>query len=408
MVNVLGNYVATIYANQILTILTKRLGLASRVTRAFDLDRIVERGDTIKIRRPMKIPATAMPASTTALTPDNITLNMNRWYGNTISVTDKELAQAASNLIPSHLPSLAYGIADAIDIDLASLIPTVAHSFYAAGSTVAVGDVTGVQKKLIDLQCDTQDLQNMFFMIGGQENKDLLDLAAYSQWQGGGPTAAATQTSSEIGQRYGFNFFVNQNRPVLGTATAASGYADISDFAGATVTSIVAKGAVSMPVTALGTAEVYRKGTIIKMTSGADIGSEYALTADATMSSGAGTFAINPGARNAIAISDTFSIGKTQGETTPNQDNKAAINQNVGFNRGWAALSMGLLPNYSEWPGMNAVQVSSIQDPVSGLSVRVRIGYDFANASPLVGCDALWGFCELNPEMACRLEIPAL
>jgi len=393
MTNTLGNYVATIYANQVLNFLTQRLGLANRVHRGFDLSRTVDRGDTIKIRRPQIVPATAMPASATALVPDNVTINMNRWFGNTIEVTDKEYSQAAEGLIPEHLPSLAYGVAKAIDSDLVSLITTVPHVYTAAAATVAVADVLGVQRKLIDLACDTEDTANMFGMVGAQENADLLALGNFSGWNAGGPAQQTTLMSGAIGQRYGFNFHVNQQR---GTVA----YADVTDFAG-TITEPAAKGATSITVGGLGTSEVYNKGTLIKF----DVsGHEYAITADATMSSGAAVVAINPPIRVAELDNAAITVGKTQGESTPNQDN-VTRNANVFYHREWAALAMGRLPDYAAFADMKAAQIASVQEPVTGLSVRTRIGYDFANAKVLVGCDALWGFAELNGDMACRLEI---
>lgn len=402
MANTPGYAVALKYANESLRFLKKRLGLGNRVFRGYDINSTYDQGDTLRIRRPMTFTATAAPATATALVPDNIALALSNWFEVKFEVTDKEYAQAFAGYVPSHMETAAYAVADKIDQTIAALAVTVPHSFgepLSTGTVSTVAGVLAVQRKLFDNLCPIVDIPNMHFMIGGQEQADLLALAAFSGYNVGGDPSVSTQRTGEIGLRYGFNFFANQNR----TSTA---YANVSDFAGAT-TAIVAKGATSMPVGSLGAAEVYKKGSIIKMTSGTDIGSEYAVTADVTMSGGAGTFVINPPARNAMGSGDTFSISTTQGEATPTQDN-VTRNQNLAFHRDWAALAMARLPDFSDQsnPGLGA-SIASVQDPVTGLALRARTFYVGDSSKMVCALDALWGVAELNPEMACRYEITA-
>ena len=398
MANTPGYFVALKYANEALRYTTKRLGLGMRVFRGFDINSNFDQGDTLRIRRPMKFTATSAPATATALVPDNISIALSNWYEVKFEVTDKEYAQAAAGYVPAHMETAAYAVADKIDSTIAALSKTVAHSWgeAVASTTATVAGVLGVQRKLFDNQCPIQEMQNMHFMIGGQEQADLLALAAFSGYNVGGDPSVATQATGQIGQRYGFNFFANQNR-------TTNAYASISDFAG-TITEPAAVGATSITVGGLGTSEVYAVGTIIKFTTS---GQEYAITAEATMSGGAAVVSINPAIRVAEADNAAITIATTQGEATPTQDN-VTRNQNLAFHRDWAALAMAKLPDFSEQsnPGLGA-SIATVQDPVTGLALRARTFYVGDSSKMVCALDALWGVAELNPEMACRYEVTA-
>lgn len=403
MVQVLGNYVATIYAQQALTYLRKRLGMAARVYRGFDVNNTFERFDSIKIRRPMLFGAAENEPSTVVdLVPDNLTLLMNKWMGKRFAVTDKEYAQAAEGLVPQHLETAVYSVADAIDQSLIALVPTVPHSFMEAGATVSVAGIAGTARKLFDNLAPVADEANMHFMIGGQERADLTSLAAFSQWQGAGPTGEETQLSGQIDRRYGFGFFATQNR-----GTVAYNDITVTDLAGAINNGAgYAKGTTTIVVDGLVSAsDTYVAGTILKITSGDDTGSEYALTAAAVNTTGTSTFLINPGLRHAVLDNATFILGN--GTASASLQDAATKNQNLAFHRDWAALAMGRLPDYGGFDNKLGAEIGTAYDEEAKVSVRTKLFLDNTNSKLVCLVDALWGVLELNPEMACRYEITA-
>lgn len=397
MTNTLGAYNPTFYAAEGLIWLRKALGLATRVNMGFDADRrTFGKGDTITIRRPGLFTAQAAPSTAQDINTESVSVPLTGWWEVKYPLSDKEYAYTQERIITEHIQPAAYAIADKIDQDLASLAVTVPHAFIepTAGTAATIAGILGTQQKMFDNKVPMNNPNMMHLMVGGKEQADLLALSAFAQWQGAGNVGAQTQQTGVLGQRYGFNIFANQNRPTVA-------YADITDFAGEiNNASGYAKGSTSIAVDALGTVEVYKKGTIIKITLGTDLGSEYALTADATMSSGGATITINPPLRNAVVDNDTFSIVAGQDLTS-----SALNNVNLAFHKDWATLAFARLPDFTNFPNQLGISCASIQDPVTGLALRYRVFYEGQNSKLFAAVDALWGFKELNADLACRYEI---
>ena len=392
MANVLGNYNPTFFANEALIVLYKALGLATRVHLGYDEERrTFNKGDTINIRGPGKFAAASAPGAIQDIKSRSVSIQLTNHQEVRFELTDKHMAYTGDRIIREHIAPAAFALADKIDQDLATLVTTVPHSYLEPTPFTAatIAGILQTRKKLFDLGVPMKDASQMSFMVGGKEEADLLALAAFSQQQGAGDTGVATQISGLLGPKYGFQFFANQNR---GTVA----YADISDFAG-TITEPAAVGDTSITVGGLGAAEVYKKGTIIKF----DVsGLEYAITADATMSSGAAVVSINPPIRVAEADNAAITIQAGMDLTQ-----SALNNNNVAFHRNWAALAFARLPDYGEFANRLGQDITSVQDPVTGLSVRAKIFGDGTNSKIVVVLDALYGFKELDADLACRYEV---
>lgn len=391
MANVLGAYNPTFYANEALIWVTKALGLAARVYMGFDEERrTFNKGDTITIRRPATFTAQSAPSAAQAVSTGSVSIALTSHQEVKFEIPDKEFAYTGERIVQDHIMPAAYALADKIDQDLASLIQTVPHSFIepTAGTATAatIAGILAVGRKQFDQKVPTYDLPNMHYMVGGSEKADLLALAAFSQHQGAGDLGVATQLTGNIGQRYGYNFFANQNRPTWA-------YADITDTAG-TITEPAAKGDTSITVGGLGASEVYNKGTIIKF----DVsGYEYAITSTATMTGGAAVVSINPPIRAAEADNAAITIQSGMDNFT--------TNGNVAFHRNWAALAFAKLPEYEQFKSGMGADIRSIQDPITGLAVRARFFYDGNNSKMLAALDTLYGFKELDGDLACRHEM---
>ena len=389
MANTLGAYNPDFYAQEAMIWLRKALGIAPRIYQGYDEERrTFGRGETIKIRRPAKFTALAAPSTAQDMATETVTMTLDQYWEVKYALTDKEHAFTQDRIIQEHIMPAAYAIADKIDSTVCALISTVPHAYIepSAGTAATIAGILGTQRKMFDNQVPMNNPGMMHFMVGGKENADLLALEAFSQNQGAGATGVATQISGILGPRYGFNFFANQNRPTIA-------YADITDFAG-TITEPAAKGDTSITVGGLGAAEVYNKGTIIKF----DVsGHEYAITATATMSSGAAVVAINPPIRVAEADNAAITIQAQQ----DNRTDSAAI----AFHRDWAAIAFGRLPDFTQYPNQLGIAASSIQDPTTGLSLRYRVFADGNNSKMYAAVDALWSVKELNGDLACRYEL---
>lgn len=400
--NTLDAYSPQLYANKALDILKNRFGLASRINRQYDDERrSFERGDVVTVRRPSVFTAQSAPSSAQNLATGKIQITLDGWQEVKIELPDKEKAFTGERIIREHIEPMATALSTKVETDLNTMALLVPHAYVepSAATAATVAGILGTWRKLFDNKCPTVDEANMFFELGGKEWADLAQLTAFAQFQGAGQLGVNTQVTGQLGTRYGFQFFPTQLRPTVA-------YADITDFAGAT-SAIVAKDATSMPVTGLGTVEVYKKGSIIKMTSGTDLGSEYSVTADVTMVAGAGTFVVSPATRNAMGSGDTFSIGNTQGEANGNQDLtvSALNNVNLAFHRNFAAAVFAPLPDYAEYANRLGADIATVTDPDSGITLRARVYYVGGSSKMECALDILYGYKMLQPEYACRYEI---
>jgi hypothetical protein len=403
MTATLGYYNPVFYANEALIWLRKNLGMAGRVHRGYDAERrAFDRGEFVNIKRPGTFVVNDAPSTAQDVVTDSVQVQLAYWREVKFKLTDKELAFSEKQIIENHIGPATYKLIDDIDQKLAGLVVNVPHSFCepAAASASTVAGILAVWKQMFNNNCPVRDEAMMHFMIGGQEYADLAALSAFSQWQGAGPAALGIPgQTNQLGRRYGFEFFANQNR-----TTAA--YADITDFAGAGPTA--AKGATSIAVTGLGTTESIKKGSILKFTSGTESGNQYATTTDVTLSGGGGTLIINPGLRVGCTSGDTFAINDlaalVQGAAGTGALDNVTNNLNVAFHRDWAAVVMARLPDYGQFANRLGMQVASVQDD-DGLAIRSRI-YAVPNSSEIhVALDVLYGVKELNPELACRYEV---
>lgn len=385
--NTLGVYNPTFYAAEALIELRKALGLAGRVHRGFDEERrTFGLGDTISIRKPSSFTAQSAPSSAQNVTTKTVSITLSSWKEVKFELTDKELAYTGERIIRDHISPAAYALADDIDQALTALIPTVPHAYIepSAATAATVAGIVNTRKKLVDLKVPVYDESNMHFMLGAKEEADLLQLSAFTQWQGAGAAGVESQMRGYLGKRYGLNLFTNQNR---GTVA----YANTTDVAG-TITEPAAVGDTSITIGGFGSTDTLKKGTIIKFDTS---GYEYAVSADITLSSGAGVVSINPAIR--VAEADNAAI---TGQA--DQDNVTS-NLNLAFHRNWAALAFAKLPDTV--PANLGAQVASIQDPVTGLAVRSRMFYIGDSSKVVVALDVLYGVKELDADLACRYQI---
>jgi hypothetical protein len=376
MSNVLGPYDEVFYAAEALIWLTKQLGIGSRVYRALD-STPNQIGSTITVRRPTTFTATSMPASASDLVPDSVSVTLSNWKGVVFALTDKELAYSRQRLIDEHIGPAANAVADAIDTSLWALYTHIPWTV-AATSDLAVNDIVDVRKQLAVNKVPMND-GRLHLGLSPTLEAEALQLSAFSQSQGAGAMAEATQRTGSLGMKFGFEVFMSQNTPTHTHGTCA-------DFTGALVGDH-AKGATTVifdAVTAAGDAAAGDYFVIAGDTQ------RYAITAAAVATGGGEiTVYIDPPLK-AAALDNAVVTGTLA----------ASTEQSMGFHRDAFALAMGVLPETGNQLG---ARIANVQDAASGLAIRSRLWYDGTNAKVYCGLDALWGVACLNPNLACRL-----
>ena len=386
MANILGAYDPIFYASEALLWLQKALGLANRVHRGYDKSP-QQRGSTIQIRRPSTFLATAVDTTTggttQSLETEYVDVKLDGWYEVKYRLSDAELSYTGQQVIEEHVMPAAYAIADKIDQDLAALFVNVPWATDISG-TPAVSDITAARQTLFDNLAPLSNEARNHIMIDGATEAGFLNLEAFTQYQGSGDMGTASQMGGQLGQRYGFNIFSNQNTPshTTGAMTDTDG----------TLSGAGSKGDTTITVADLGATDTVTAGDHFVIAGNTQ---RYVATAPATAATGTITnLPIYP-----ALVQD---YPDTSAVTFDVPASAAVQSQNLAFVRDWAALAMAPLPDVSA--ATNAVSMSTVQDPVTGLSVRASMGYDIDRKSMIVSLDALWGVQILNDKLCCRMR----
>lgn len=391
MANVLSAYNPTFFAQEGLVALHKALGMAGRVYRGHDdSQNSREYGDTITMRVPGSFVAQDAPSAAQDVNASSISMQLNIWKEVKFSLTDKELAFSQQRIINEHVVPAAYALADKIDQMVVAQWANVPYQT-AWTNTATVADITtGFRAKMFGNKVDFSNPAKLHCMLDGTIEGELLALQAFAQAQGSGQAGVETQLRGHIGQRYGFNFFANQNAPTITSPT-------IADVTGANVGGS-AIGATTMNVSGLSIAAALKAGDIMAVTGHTQ---QYTLAADAT-ADGAGaatvTFYGSPfvqgGGLEAAVLAAavvTFTLTAGSGGTK---------NLSLAFHEGAFALGVAKLPDFMDGQG---IRVSSILDEDTNLSLRARTWADGNNSKFYVSLDILCGIKTLDGNKACRI-----
>lgn len=380
MANTLGVYNPIFYANEALIQLEKALGMAGRVHRGFEEERnSFSRGETINIRRPSTFTAQDAPSTAQDVETDTVALTLSHWKEVKFKLTDKELAFTGDRIINDHIRPAAYALADDIDQKLVGLYSDIPW-YYGLNATPGsvVTDITGVRQVQFDNAVPMQS--NMHYMVDGAMEGGLLANSAFAQWQGAGQAGVDTQMRGALGERYGYEFFANQNTPSHTKGTCST-------------TSLLVNGAVSAGVTAIALDAATVTGTLVAGDSFVIAGNtqRYAVTATATASGNAfSSVSFTP-----ALVADAADNAAV---TVHLQDTDA---ENLAFHRNAFALALAPLPEHGRELG---AQVTTVQDPVTGLSIRARVYYVGDSSEVHVALDVLYGIKTLDPNLACRAQ----
>lgn len=387
MSNLLANYDPQFYASEALISLHKALGLANTVYRGYDSSP-QQKGSVINISGPAKFSATDVNPATGGTTADlkarSASITLDKWQEVKFGLNDKELTFTKEQIISDHIAPAAYAIANAIDSDLATLIRNVGPFANWTSAGVKTADILGARKILFDNKAPVNETNNMFFMLDSAKEAALLGLTEFTQYQGSGNVGVASQVNGYIGQRFGFNFFANQNTPALTSGTA-------TDLAGA-VDGATSAGVNSIKFKALTAEDTFKAGDTFTIAGDLQV---YAITKDVTLASATttGTFEISPALQKDATDGAVITIALPAGSGSTK-------NQTFAYHKNCIALAMSPLSTAADGMG---VKMGIATDPVTGLSLRSRLFYDGDKSTLKVAIDALWGKTVLDPNLGCRV-----
>jgi hypothetical protein len=379
MANTLGYYDPLFYAQEALIHLEKALGMAARVHRGYDEERrSFNKGEYINIRKPSKFTVQNAPGTAEDLAVESVQLQLAHWREVKFALTDKELAFTTEKIIEDHIRPAAYALADDIDQKLVALYKDIPWYYdLAANGSTEVGDITGVRKVQFQNAVPLQDIGNVHYMVDGNLEKGLLDLAAFTQQQGAGDQGVQSQRRGSLGTKYGYEIFANQNVPLHQAGTFSCAAPKLKGAHSKGATSVTIDHSSSLTGTLLAGDSLVLAGNTQR----------YSVTADASASSNEITVSITP------ALIADYTDNAT---ATVRADTHRA---NLAFHRNAFALAMAPL---SEIGNELGARIASITDPITGLSLRSRLYYIGNSSVVHVALDALYGIKTLDPNLACR------
>lgn len=373
MPNTLSVYDPLFYAQEALIQLEKALGMAGRVHRGYDKSP-QQKGSVISISKPSTFTALAAPTTAQDLTAGEVQITLDQWYEVKFKLTDKEMTFTTEKIVNDHIRPAAYAIADKIDQQLCALYKDIPW-YNVNSSPVAVADFTA-NRRILNTNAAPTDMRHM--MLSPTQEEEALNLSAFTQWQGAGQAGADAQMRGSLGMKYGYEVFMNQN-----VQTHTQGVS--ADATGA-LTAAGTKGDTAISFDSVTSGGTFKAGDSFTIAGNSQ---RYVFTADFTATGGAKTDApIFPALVQDYDNLAVVTINLVGGE------------QGLGFHRNAFALAMAPLSEMGDGRG---AQISTVVDPITGLSLRARIFYVGDSSTNYVSIDALWGVKTLDPNLACRL-----
>jgi hypothetical protein len=118
----------------------------------------------------------------------------------------------------------------------------------------------------------------------------------------------------------------------------------------------------------------------------------YSVTADVTLTGGAGTVSVWP-----KLVQDYSSGDVVTAEDDSTTVHAGSYYSNILFHRNAFAVAFAPLPEIGDGAG---AKMAVVTDPQTNLSIRSRLAYDDANAKVVVTYDLLYGVLCLDPNLA--------
>jgi hypothetical protein len=393
MSNTLGGYDLTIFMQEALIRLHRRLGIASRIHRGYDPSP-QRRGSTIVI--PVRGEFVVMDAPSTAQDIDaaEAKIKLDQWKEVKFALPDNQGQYTEDRIIEDHIEPAAFALAAYIDAQLAGLYKRVPW-FKNQGSDV-IDDIVDLREKLADQGVPLND-GRLHLAVDHRNEANLLktDVFRSAQIVGGTDNQDALM-NGQLGRRFGFEIFANgvMQSHASGTVVSAG-----TDSAGA-LNGAAAKGAEAVNIDGLSGAETLKEGDSFVIAGNTQ---RYVVTTGKVLAGGAangvGVFPalVQDYADNAVV---TFENATTAGSHAD------AYSANLGFHRDFAALAMAPLQDQmgSAQARREGKQVEVINDPETNISLRGRMWYDADNSRTVVALDILFGVAVLNPNMAAVLR----
>lgn len=320
-----------------------------------------------------------VPPSTQDSTPTYASITLDQWKEAPFYLTDKDMKDAMSGVIPMQASEAVASLADTVDSYIFNLYKSIYSYGGTAGTTpfATAGTTYDANQARKRLNKQKAPLDNRRFILDPDAEAAASELRAFQDVSfSGDPT---TITTGMIKNKLGFDWYMDQNIPTHTAGSITTGLAAKASTAQAAgVSSIVATTAASTGACAL------VEGDIIEI---AGDSQTYVVTSAATQASAAADVTVN--------ISPALQVSLSGGEAITV---KASHVVNLAFHRDCFAFATRPLEDTAR--GFGNIVMSEV-DPVSGLSLRLEVTREHKRTR--FSYDILYGAACVRPELGTRI-----
>jgi len=357
-------------------------------------------GDTIDvaiasaIARRVVTPAVTQGANQNSA-PTKVQIALDQWYESTFNLTDKEMEECDSeaSYIPLQVSAAIKSLANGIDDHIMANYTGVWSHSGVPGTTPFASNVNEFRDARKRLNQELADAGDRKVVLDADAEANALNLSIFHEAQKRGDQGGII--SGEIGEKFGSQWFLDQNVPThtAGTwAITGTGYNEVLATVAAGVSTIIIQG--NSSTTTNGGSLVV--GDVFRISGRSDY--QYVVKTAGSVAVGAqATLSVNfsPPLR-AIALAAAtveFESASGAGGDGPTDHTVSMLFQRQ-------ALGFASRPLARSQKGLGSV-FQSVVDPISKVALRLEVNRQYKQTT--WAFDVLYGSQLIRPELACRI-----
>jgi len=314
----------------------------------------------------------ATPATNSQITTTSATITMSSWKEAPFHLTDKEIAEAMTGIIPMQASEAIKALGNQIDTDIMGLYTGIYGFAGSSGVTPfgsSVAEATEARKILNNQLCPLQDRR---FVIDPDAEANALGLRAFQDMSFSGTNEGIAD--GLIRRKLGFDWFMDQNVPdhTCGTRTATN----------TTTNATAAVGDLTIAVTA-------GSGNTIAGDVFTVAGDTQTYVCSSVTNTAGGTITFTPAAKVAWATSAAITFKGTA---------STAYAQNLAFHRDAIAFATRPLVDIAD--GLGNIITAAV-DPISKIALRLEVSREHKRTR--FSYDILYGMALVRADLATRI-----
>ncbi len=378
--NVLTNYIVPLLALGLKS-LRERSVLPQLVNSAYDAAPGAK-FSTVLINIPSAVTAVdVVPGhvapDTQALSPQQISLQVDRWKEAAFTLTDADLMKVDHGIIPQAADEAIKALAEAVETDLWGRLIGVPYVSGSSGTTPFATDLSAYTNARKALNKRRVPKAPRFAIIDPDAEANAILLRAFQDAGWRGDTGGIIE--GEIGQKLGATWLASNFVPTRTSTPLSAGALTVNGVnapaaAGTTQQISLAKATNASPLVA---------GDVLTIASGPAAG-DYVVLTGVTLAVGNTSVSVYPTLRGTTAGGEAVSL-------------RASFVSNVLMHRD--ALAFVTRPLSESAPQGRSLGIfDSIVDPISGLTLRLELTREYKQDR--FSYDILWGSALVRPDFA--------